>query len=133
MKTFEQVEEWCAGAAEALGDPSKSVYQLFVRYRQDLVQADIGDELICGMADDELVLALGPDFLPYPLPIEAGAGRYNERGIEAYGMELVANGVWSIAPSFFVPGVIHAFLVVYDVPDPAPWERQLILPPGVRA
>lgn len=131
MKTFEQVAQWCAGAAEQLGDPSKPVCQIFVRYRQDLVLDDIGDELICGMADGELVLALGPDFLPYPLPIEAGAGRYDERGIEAYGIELVTKGVWSIAPSFFVPGVIHAFIVVYDVPDPAPWERTIILPPGV--
>lgn len=53
----------------------------------------------------------------------------NEHGeLTKYGAELVTKGVWAISPSLNAEGVIHAFLVLYDVPDPAPWERGIALP-----
>ncbi len=133
MKTFEQLAEWCTGASRQLGDPSKPVCQLFLRYRENLANTEPGDLLDCGVIDGELVLMLGPAFMPYPLPIEMGEGDYDADGIRSYGIELVTRGVWSVTPSFFVPGVIHAFISVYDVPDLPPWERRILLPPGVRA
>lgn len=31
-------------------------------------------------------------------------------------------GVWKLAPSVTVPGMLHAFITIVGVPDPAPWE-----------
>ena len=28
-----------------------------------------------------------------------------------------------------LPGLFHAFVAIYDVPDPAPWERRVVLCP----
>ncbi len=31
-------------------------------------------------------------------------------------------GVWKLAPSLTVPGLLHAFVTIVHVSDPAPWE-----------
>ena len=31
-------------------------------------------------------------------------------------------GVWDVLPSIHVPGQMHAFVTIVEVPDPAPWE-----------
>lgn len=33
-------------------------------------------------------------------------------------------GVWKLAPSVTVPGMLHAFITIVGVPDPAPWETR---------
>lgn len=104
MKTFAEVAEWCAGAAEQFGDPS-------------------------GMLYGELTLLLGPALPLFPLPVGAGQYELNEFGeLMAYGVVRVASDVWAIAPSLNAEGLIHAFIVLYGVPDPAPWERRIVLP-----
>lgn len=32
--------------------------------------------------------------------------------------------VWKVAPSLTVPGMIHTYLTLVDVPEPAPWESK---------
>ena len=128
MKTFAEVSAWCAGALEQFGDPSIPICQLFVRWRDDLKAID-GQELTCGWLDGELVLLLGPEFRPLPMLVETGSYQVGEDGeLTAYGAELVTAGVWAIKPSLNVEGAIHAFVVLYGVPDPAPWERRIVLP-----
>jgi hypothetical protein len=37
-------------------------------------------------------------------------------------MERIVPGVWALNPSLNIPGVIHVFVLLYGVPNPAPWE-----------
>lgn len=47
--------------------------------------------------------------------------------IEAYGLRKACAGVWALAPSLLVPGLVHCFIVFHGVPEPAPWERLILL------
>jgi hypothetical protein len=127
MKTFKEVSTWCVDAAEEFGDPSAPIGQLFVGWHDDL-KAYHGDRVVCGWLDGQMVLLLGPDFSPFPICIASDGPRVGD-GYElvAFGADPVSAGVWEITPSLNVPGVIHAFLVFYDVPHPAPWERRIVL------
>lgn len=31
--------------------------------------------------------------------------------------------VWKLSPSITAPGMLHAYLTIVKVPDPAPWEK----------
>lgn len=130
MKTFTEVAEWCRGAADAFGDPSVPVCQLFFRYLTDL---DIctGDALSCTMIAGDLVLVLGGPPRPVPLlplPVRTGKPDVTDDEVITYGAVRVVEGVWAITPSLNVEGFIHGFVVVYGVPDPAPWDRLIVLP-----
>lgn len=41
---------------------------------------------------------------------------------ETWGMDQLGPGVWSLDPSVIIPGVIHAFVTLVDVPEPALWR-----------
>lgn len=128
MRTFSEVAEWCAGAADAFGDPSVPVCQLFFRYLTDL-ETCTGDALACAMIAGELALIIGPSiFPPIALPIRTGEAEVTDEEVITYGATRVTAGVWAIEPSLNMSGVIHGFVVVYGVPDPAPWERRIVLP-----
>jgi len=126
MKTVTEVLEWCAGAEAEFGDPSVPICQLFFRWQDDL-KAYGGDELACGRVDGEFALWLRPD-LVIPMPIEMGRCRIDAAfGLEAYGADRITAGVWAINPSLNVEGLIHGFVTLHGVPDPAPWERKIML------
>lgn len=128
MKTFSEVAEWCAGAAEELGDPAEAVCQVFARWCDDLY-AYHGDDISCGWtADGELALRLfGPDSPPLPLRVETGEYQVDADGrLVSFGAVQITAGVWEITPSLNAEGLIHAFLVLYDVPTPAPWEKRIV-------
>ncbi len=40
--------------------------------------------------------------------------------------------VWTLAPSLVVPGALHAYVTLVDVPDPAPWEDAARTPDAAR-
>jgi hypothetical protein len=46
--------------------------------------------------------------------------------LAAFGIIEIVPGLWHLTPSLNLPGVLHMFVVVYDVPSPAPWERRII-------
>jgi hypothetical protein len=130
VRTFAEVAEWCLGAFEAYGDSSVPVCQLFFRWQPDLQNFDgRGDDetLVCGMVMGEFVLVCGPPAI-IPLPVRTGEPEVTDEEVISYGAVRVVEGVWAIAPSLNLPGFIHGFVVVYGVPDPAPWERLIVLP-----
>lgn len=43
----------------------------------------------------------------------------------AFGLQRISPGVWTYDPSLLVPNILHAFVVVTLVPEPAPWEKTL--------
>lgn len=127
MKTFQELEQWCTGAAEQFGDPSVPVCQLFLRW-QDSLEALSGEDLVCSMRATDLLLQLGSGLPPLPMPICTGKPQFAPDGeLTAYGAERITTGIWSITPSLNAVGFVHAFLVLYDVPEPAPWERRIVL------
>lgn len=127
MRTMAEAMEWHHGAATAFGDPAEPVCQLFFRWQENLAQYN-GGELACGMHDGELTLLLGPVFPPLPMPVQAGAMRVkNVDKLEAYGADRIGPGLWSLEPSLNAEGLIHGFVVLYDVPDPAPWEQRILV------
>ena len=136
MRTIQEVEAWREGAALECGDPSLPVCQLFVRY----VEADHRPrrpeeffELFCYRDRDErYVLWLGPD-LVVPVPIAREKVTSYDGEVEAYGVEPIAPGVWTLTPSLNLPGEIHGFVILYDVPSIPPWERLVLLPHEVSA
>lgn len=125
MKTLTEIQEWCAGAEEEFGDPAEPICQIFARYVSDLSHYH-GDEIVCGMEKDELVLWLPQ--LPVPFSILTGKPDISRDGeLMAFGAEMISSGVWALTPSLNMPGVIHAFVVLYNVPTPVPWEQLIVL------
>lgn len=53
--------------------------------------------------------------------------------MRAYGVKKLGPGVWQLQPSLFVPGELHAFLVLCDVPEPAPFAKPLLFSAGGEA
>lgn len=43
---------------------------------------------------------------------------------ESWGMEQLGPGVWALEPSVVIPGVIHAFITIVNVPEPSPWSNK---------
>jgi len=133
MKTIAEVEQWIDGATAQCGDPSIPVCQLLVRYVNGDMRVDFKKalelwcfrETIC--EPQEFTVWLGPDLI-FPLFISRKGPEIENGDLQAFGAEEITRGVWALRPSLNIPGVIHGFVILYDVPHPAPWERLIILP-----
>jgi hypothetical protein len=128
LKTLTEVEQWCLGAAEEFGDPAIPVCQLLCRWEHNPA-ADGGQrsDLACGMYRGRFCLTLNR-IAPCFLTVVDGPPAFDAVGdLRAFGAEQFAPGLWSLTPSLYLPGVLHAFVVLYDVPNPAPWERTLVI------
>lgn len=125
MKTAAYVAHWCIGAEQEFGDASAAVCQLFFRFQE--VAGAPGEDLVCRLDSEHLVIALGPG-VDIPLPVQFGPAEIGASGeLDSFGLEQIAPGLWALTPSLNIPGVIHAFIVLYGVPDPAPWERRIVV------
>lgn len=67
MTTIGELQEWCMGAEEELGDASLAICQLFFRWTDSLLEHK-GQDLICGMLDREVHL-LFADGVPLLFPL----------------------------------------------------------------
>lgn len=121
MKTVTELGHWLDGVEAQLGDPSAATGLLFARYQalkapSDDVVIRFEDGALRLEAEGEIPIAIDPD-------------GYVMRGEQliAFGIEKVCDGVWSLNPSLNIPDVLHVFVVIYDVPTPAPWEKRIIL------
>lgn len=138
MNTFDEVYDWMAGAAAEFDDPSEPVCQMFFRWVDDLDQY-WGEELACGpslrpghidvMFQRRAAIAV-PLVTGSPAFLRSGLEETVE-GVDTFGAKLIASdargGIYSLTPSLNLPGVIHFFVVLYNVPQPAPWEQRVIL------
>lgn len=123
MKTSQELAEWCAGALIEFGDPAAPVGQMFFRYTE--VTLARGDELTCTARGDALMLNVG-GVPPLRVDVEGPAFDEEER-LRVFGIKSIVPGLWTLEPSLNLPGMFHAFIVIYDVPNPAPWERLIVL------
>lgn len=127
MKTLSEVEEWRVGATNELGDPAAAVAQIFARFVPRL-PARAYQDVIAGYENGSLLLSFELANV-VPLPIDADGPLYDEelRRLTAFGIRNVCPGFWHLTPSLNIPGVIHAFVCIYDVPAVAPWENRIIV------
>jgi hypothetical protein len=128
MKTYKELVAWHLQALQTFADPAEPVCQMFFRFvRHDQAQQALrtGD-LICWMDGPELMLQISSDEA-LPLPIKIGRCELAEDHVQRYGSQRVTHGVYAISPSLNIQGLVHGFLVLYDVPEPTPWEQLIIL------
>lgn len=125
MKTFAEVKQWCSEATVAFGDPAVPICHLVFRW----VDPDTytGDELACGERGFRFFLWLSPNDA-VPMKIALGCPEVTvDDVVDSFGVDRIAPGVWMLHPSLNIEGLIHGFVVLRDVPEPAPWERRIIV------
>jgi hypothetical protein len=131
MKNFLEVAEWCAGARKKFSDPAIPVTQAFFRYSEDASDPS-GDLTFNGVAG-KLSLWILPG---EPVLVSVADSIVVKHGeMQAFAADCIREGpagVWALRPSLNLPGIIHIFVVLYDVPllgetkDP-PWKKSLVL------
>lgn len=119
LRTIDDVADWIEGASVGGRDPATLVGLLFARWTEN-VAASRDDEIVIGPAaagDPMIALRLGP-MAVIPLQIQEENPHVTADGhLSVFGIEKIADGVWSLTPSFNIPGLIHCFAVVYGVPE----------------
>ncbi len=126
MKTITEIGNWCNQVRMQFGDPAAKVGQIFARY----VAVEVpGDEILAHWESDVLALRLGgPEWAPIDVHPDGPIIDREKQSLVAFGLEKIGNRIWTLQPSLNMPGTIHVFVVIFDVPWPAPWERRIILP-----
>lgn len=127
MKKVTEIQDWIIGATERLGDPSHAVGSIFVRLVPRPPSAP-HDDIIAIWDSGVLGLVLAPGQI-FPIDVDPDGPVIDEetRQLQSFGLEKICPGVWTLLPSLNVPGVIHVFVTIYDVPTPAPWESQIVV------
>jgi hypothetical protein len=131
VKTLSELRAWHDGAALQYGDPAIPVGQIFAQYARDL--RDYGDTIVARWNETALLLKVDRAG-DIALPIDSEGPRASEETgeLEAFGLNQIAPGFWALSPSLNLPGVLHCFVLIFDVPVPAPWERRIITPAEYR-
>jgi|SRR5579871_5940316 len=119
-----------------LGDVD--VQLLTPRWRERITAPEDLQEPICVAhnVDGSWILTVMIDGEEYELPVQEGEpeGDLEEiaPGVKAwvrmkvFGLSKLGPGVWRMDPSLWVAGELHAFLVLRDVPEPAPFAKPLL-------
>lgn len=129
MRTLAELQAWRDKATEILGDPAATCGCAFFRYvrsRRDPVDLSFSDE------GGDLLLDFDVRSLALRIAISRDGPKMSPLGDELveFGVDRIAPGLWVLNPSLNIPGVLHAFIALYDVPNPAPWEGGLIVLAG---
>lgn len=135
MKTSEQLASWRIGAKRKFGDSSLPVCQCFFAWKEfggpghKFMSPGLEAyyERACRQYAGAVVLRLFPD-TEIDIPVRTGEPEVDDLGVVAFGAEEITPGVWALRPSLNMPGFLHAFVVLYGVPNPPPWERRLVVP-----
>ncbi len=116
-----------------LGDPSRATCLVFVEYGEVtgagpvpalLASYDVPAGSLTVTALDEMAMPT----MEIPVPLAGGDDPAIQDGqLAAFGIRKVALGLWTLNPSLNIPGAFHGYVVVHGVPDPAPWERTILL------
>lgn len=130
VMTREELEEFLIAAEERFGDPAEAVCLLSLRWCEGPVIAP--DMVIRPHGPDVLLLELvdadGTQAFPLELSADGpGFRRLIDGVMVIFHPRKICAGVWTLNPSLNVTGQFHGFVVIHDVPDPAPWERLVVL------
>ena len=126
MKTMLEFAEWCGGAEEEFGDPTIPVGQMLLRYLPTLVGYEGEDLAASTEGSGSLIIRFAPDLVLRFRVSENGPHGSAER-LDVFGLRQVAPGLWELFPSMNLPGLVYAWAVIYNVPEPAPWGKRIII------
>jgi hypothetical protein len=121
MTTVDELQRWCEGSELQFGSASAAICQLYFRWVDSLLD-NRGTELVCGMLNREVHLHFADWTSPLPFPLLTDTVK-----LDAYCAHRVTKGIYSVMPSLNMPDILHAFITLYDVPEPAPWERRIVI------
>src|SRR4051812_40595169 len=121
MKLISEIHEWCQGSFDRYGDAGQAVGQVFARFVAQPPPAHT--EILAGYDSGSIALALDVGQW-IPLPVSTDGPRANEEtgALEAFGIEEISAGFWTLSPSLNIPGVIHVFVHIYNTPIVPPWK-----------
>jgi hypothetical protein len=126
MKFISEIEEWCAGAAAGFENPAEPVGQMFARFVS--VKPQRTKEIVAAWEplSNEIAFTMPRGWLPLEVNIDGPQIDPETQSLTAFGLELICPGLWTLRPSLHIPGQIHMFVTIYDVPIIAPWEKRII-------
>lgn len=130
MRTQAELLEWCGGAEREFGDPAAVIGQIFVRY-QPTAYPRTGDitavynHRLSRLSIDLFGAENGLDSV-FPVALHVDGPEFTDDSLVAFGVSEIAPGLWSLTPSLNVPELLHVFVVLYAVPEPAPWESRIL-------
>jgi hypothetical protein len=126
MKLLSEVEHWLKGTALEFEDPAEPVCQIFARYTES--KPVVYDEVLARWQSGSILLELQKGFfMPMGVNVEGPQVHPSLGTLEAFGVEKICPGMWEMTPSLNVPGLIHAFVTLYDVPEAPPWESRIVV------
>ena len=128
MRTLAELQAWRDKATEILGDPAATCGVAFFRYVRSGPLFD--PDLIFSDEGSDLLLRFERRSAPLRISISREGPKMLAGELVEFGVDRIAPGLWVLNPSLNIPGVLHAFIALYDVPDPAPWEGGLIVLAG---
>jgi hypothetical protein len=124
MKQIAEVEQWQAGAAMEFGDPSIPVCQIFAKFVESAPPAH--DEVLAWWNGDHFMLGFGEGRW-LPINVDEKPELDEEGRLRVFKIKEISSGVWALAPSLNIEGFIHAFVIIYGVPTPAPWVSRIVV------
>jgi hypothetical protein len=130
MRTFAELKRARAWASQEFGDPAAPVFHLFFRWHEGSGQDYAGEDLIASMWGGKFALWLAPQW-PVTMPVVVGEAQIRvvrSMAMNTWGSERLGPGVWALSPSLNMPGVVHAYIIVTDVPEPTPWASTVAPP-----
>ena len=68
---------------------------------------------------------IGVESVFFAVPVQHGDPELKPDGssVQTFGMEKLGPGTWGLNPSVNIPELIHAFVILCEVPEPAPWKE----------
>lgn len=120
-----------------IGHNPNAVLHVWPKYTPDALD-ERRDELLWGWlrACQEIVLRLGrfplhfgakvgpPEFEPPPTPTVLWTPNPQPAPpkMKSWGLTKLDAHTWAVTPSVHLPGAFHGYVVLCEVPEPAPWE-----------
>lgn len=123
MRTIAELKAARQWSKDKLGDAAAAVLHIFFRWHEGNGAEYDGPDLIASMWNGRFTLWPSTQF-PLCMPLVVGPAEIadpNTMAMRAWGSERLGPGVWAITPSLNQAGVLHAYIVITDVPEPPPW------------
>jgi hypothetical protein len=129
LLNYEELNGFLAAVYEDTGDPSAAVCQMFVQYRTAMPAAEGDVSARYDQATKAVLLTfIHEDGVRQEIPLAVSPdGPEVDQVTTTFHIRKVCRGVWALAPSLNVPGQLHAYVVLHGVPEPAPWERLILM------
>jgi hypothetical protein len=99
------------------------VLQLVAKWTDLDIREFHGEEVLAGWMGRQVVVNIGGAVVPITAVVGPGVVADPETmTMESFGLEKLGPGVWAIDPAIHRKGGLHAYILLVEVPDPAPFE-----------